>query len=139
MSSNLKDYQRQKLYDWENANVYRGRFIPFDYITTYVARVWEAEGLKHPPLVDTVGKNCRRKLADGCRSKVRFRAEGAHESVILHELAHAMTCNVDDTGDWHGPEFVGTYMRLLYNHMNVPLFALWFSATQAGLDFVKKL
>jgi hypothetical protein len=83
-------------------------------------------------------KGCKRKLADGCRSKVRFQAEGAHESTILHELAHSLTCNVDDTGDWHGPEFVGTYMALLSRHMGVALFSLWYSARLAGLDFVQK-
>jgi hypothetical protein len=139
MTQHLKDYQREKLYTWERSNVPQGRWIPFDQLTAYVANVWEAEGREHPPLVEALRKGCKRKLADGCRSKLRFQSEGAHESTVLHEIAHALTCNVDDTGDWHGPHFVGVYIRLLSRHMGQAIFALWYSADRIGLDFVKKL
>lgn len=140
MTARERDYQRQKVYDWERVSVPSGRFIPFAEIPGYVAEVWSAYGRVCPPLIQTVPKNARRIRADGCRGVLRFNAKGEVESVILHELAHALTSNVDDTGDWHGPAFVGWYMKLLADNIKgTSLFALWYSAERANLDFERKL
>lgn len=37
--------------------------------------------------------------------------------------------------DWHGPIFVGNYIRLLEKYMRIPRLHLIASATAAGLDF----
>lgn len=129
-----RDYQRSKVYAWEKKHLPSGRMVPFGEIQDYVNRVWEAEGLKYPPIVKPMnaldlhaGKANRRYCL--------FPKKGATEHTILHEVAHSLTTNFEDDGDRHGPNFVGMMMKLMEKHLDVSLLSMWHSAKVAKVDF----
>lgn len=129
-----RDFQRSRMYKWENENVPQGAWIDFNDIEAYVKQVWAAEGLLYPPLVQII--RARGATAgDATRNTLRFPEEGASEAVILHEIAHAMTSNVHEESDAHGPTFTGVFIDLVAKHMNVSKIMLWHTAQKAGVKF----
>lgn len=131
-----RDYQRSKVYRWEN-EIVRPRdtkpVVPFTKAQSLVNAIWMAEGLHHPPRVEPMPMQARRVLATGSRTTVRL-PPVVPTYVLLHEIAHAMTSDLDD-GDRHGPQFVGNYMRLLERFAGIPQPLLWYSAKEQGVDF----
>jgi len=128
-----RDYQKSKVYAWEN-QFPNGEHLSHSDIPAYVKKVWEVAGLKWPPLVETLhGKD--QHLGKANRHYVYFSKNGAAELTILHKLAHTMTSTIHNHTDAHGPQFVGVFMRLLVEHLNIPLPLLLFSAQKAGIDF----
>lgn len=70
-------------------------------------------------------------LGTGHRLRLRFLAHKPTPTwVILHEMAHALTC-----GDGHGPNFVGVYMQLVERWLNIPQALLHYTAREAGVKF----
>lgn len=133
----MKDYQKQKVYDWENVVI---PIVPCRHVTLSRAQVlidglWLAEGLLYPPAVVPLPKQTRKAWAKGCRTEIILPEEGVPEWVLIHELAHAMSGHEEGYLDWHGPIFVGNYIRLLEKYMRIPRLHLIASATAAGLDF----
>ncbi len=131
-----RDYQKSRVYSWEN-QFPRGGHVTFDNLQRYVDCIWHGKlfNLKWPPIVYALAPQERKAIGKGNRASVLFPLEGSTELVILHELAHSMTSTADGHTDAHGPKFVGVYMRLLCEHLNVPLPLLMYSATRAGIDY----
>jgi len=114
------DAAARRLYAWEDAVVApRDRsLVPFAQLQSLVDHVWAAEGLRWPPRVRPLPKQARRTVARATRTAIEAPAE-LPSWVLLHELAHAMTSDVDGSNAGHGPQFVATYVRLLVRYAGV--------------------
>jgi len=134
----VRDYQRQRVYDWENRNIEPkdSSIIPYAQAQMMVNYIWEQEGLLFPPSVREMPKQNRTVEAKANRSNVWVKPEGISSWVLLHELAHSLTTKTfDEDSQRHGPAFVGVYMRLLEKHLRIPLPLLMYSAQKEKVDF----
>lgn len=106
----------RRLYAWENRVVapLDRSVVPFERMQAIVDHVWAAEGLEWPPRVRP-RKATKATLATGSRLAIEAPAN-LPTWILLHEIAHAMTSTAEDAGDGHGPDFVGTYVRILVRH-----------------------
>lgn len=106
----------RRLYAWENRVVapLDRSVVPFERMQDIVNYVWAAEGLQWPPRVRP-RRASKATLATG--SRLAIEAPPSLPSwILLHEIAHALTSSAEGAGDGHGPDFVGTYLRLLARH-----------------------
>jgi hypothetical protein len=135
----MRDYQKAKVYAWEqkvaNTIAHQNRTtVKFENAQTVVDGVWLAMSLLYPPNVVPIAKQERRAWAKADRTKVYLPAE-IPTWVLLHELAHSMTMDIEGYGDRHGPRFVGMYMRLLEKFLGVSLLMLMASANIEGVKY----
>lgn len=133
----MRDFQKSKVYSWENKYVgieYGGDRVEFDNIQSIIDYVWREMGLEYPPIAVLFSKNAK-KQGTANRTSIRFR-EYSTTWIILHEVAHSMTSDLDGSYR-HGPQFVGVYMKLLEKFMNISPTYLWWSATESGVTFDK--
>jgi hypothetical protein len=127
----MKDYQRQRVYDWEDV-VVAARcpgVVPFANSQTYIDGVWLANGWERPPQAAPMPQRkdgVRIASATYGEIKLSLQTPGW---VILHELAHALT------DDRHGPNFVGMYIDLLERVEQLPRLLTMFTLKQAQIDF----
>lgn len=114
----------RRLYAWENRVVapLDRSVVPFDRMQAIVDHVWAAEGLQWPPRVRP-RKASRATLATGSRLAIEA-PPSLPTWILLHEIAHALTSTAEGAGDGHGPDFVGTYVRLLVRHCRLDREAL---------------
>lgn len=114
------DYQKQDVYAWEREAIapHDLSHIPFEQVQSIINFIWEGEGLKYPPLVQRLsGAQRIGALARANRHAVWIREEGLPTWVLLHELAHSMTCDHSEDQEicgHHGKSFVGVYMKLVF-------------------------
>ena len=134
----MRDFQKSKVYAWEDKFIPEGQHVPFEQIKLIVDYVWEKESLKYPPLIEKSNKNDK-ALGRGCRSKLFFPENGASTKTILHEIAHALTCDVNDRTNHHGADFVGIYIQLVDKHMNIKggQMFLWHTANISNVQVNK--
>ena len=126
----------RRLYAWEDRVVApcdRSR-VPFAQLQALVDHVWAGEGLRWPPRVRPLPRQARRTVARATRLAIEAQAE-LPTWVLLHELAHAMTCTADGGHDGHGPAFVGIYLRLLVRYARLDRDALERSLAESGIPF----
>jgi len=132
----MRDYQKAKVYAWED-QVVAPRVslqIPFERAQQYVDGVWIAHGWQHPPLVGLMAKQNKKHLADGCRTQIRIR-DTTPAWLILHELAHTLTCDIDGRSDGHGPDFVGIYIQLLEDVEKISRLMCVYTLNGAKIDY----
>lgn len=131
----MRDLQQGKVYKWEMKAIAPHDYtkVDFNAIEAIVKYVWDNEGLKYPPIVKLMAKQ---KLAGGTgnRNIVQF-PESTYTWIILHELSHAMTCNVNGESNQHGALFLGIYMQLASRYLKIPMNILTESADKDGLRF----
>lgn len=132
----LMDYQRQRVYDWEDQfiNADKSLVLP-EQAQSLVDYIWKEEGLSHPPRVQLLTKAATRKEASANRMGLWMHERGTKTTVLLHELAHSMTSTFDGGSCQHRPRFVGVYMQLLNKYARIDLPLLMFTAKQAGVEF----
>jgi hypothetical protein len=120
-----RDAAARRLYAWEDAVVAPRdlSLVPYARLQSLVDHVWAAEGRHFPPRVRPLPKQARRTVARASRTGIEAPAE-LPSWVLLHELAHALVADVDGNGLDHGPDFVGTYLRLLVTHARMDRAAL---------------
>jgi hypothetical protein len=112
------DAQRSRVYAWERQIVAprdQSR-IPRGAMQPMVDAIWADLGLRWPPKVEPMPKNARKTFATGSRLRLRMPTE-APSWVLLHELAHALTCTHEGHSAEHGPIYVGVYAMLLERYM----------------------
>ncbi len=126
-----------QLYAWEDAVVApRDRsLVPFARLQALVDHVWAAEGRRWPPRIRPLPKQARRIVARASRTAIEAPAE-LPSWVLLHEIAHALTAEVDGTHAGHGPAFVGAYLRLLERHARMDRAVLEATLTEAGIAWI---
>jgi hypothetical protein len=129
-----RDPHARKLYAWEVATVApRDRSkVPFARLQALVDHVWAEEGRKWPPRVRPLPKQARGTVARATRTAIEAPPE-LPSWVLLHEVAHALTADVDGHHAGHGPEFVAAYLRLLVRHARLERALLEDSLAAAGI------
>jgi hypothetical protein len=129
-----RDRHAAKLYAWEDKVVApRDRsLVPFARLQALVDHVWAEEGRRWPPRVRPLPKQARRTVARATRTAIEAPAE-LPSWVLLHEIAHALTAEVDGNHAGHGPDFVGAYLRLLVRHARLDRAMLEESLAKAGI------
>jgi hypothetical protein len=132
------DSAARKLYAWEDAVVAprdRSR-VPFARLQSLVDHVWTAEGLRWPPRVRPLPRQARGTVARATRTAIEAPPE-LPSWVLLHEVAHALTSDVDGSHAGHGPDFVGLYLRLLVRHVRLDRALLEATLAEAGIAWTR--
>jgi hypothetical protein len=130
------DPQAWKLYAWEDAVVAprdRSR-VPFTRLQALVDHVWAESGRRWPPRVRPLPRQARRTVARATRTAIEAPPE-LPSWVLLHEVAHALTCDVDGNGLGHGPDFVAAYLDLLVRHARLDRAMLETTLAEAGIQW----
>lgn len=111
------DSAARRLYAWEDRVVapLDASRVPFAQLQALVDHVWQAEGLRWPPRVVPLAHQARRTVARATRTRIEAPVV-LPSWVLLHEVAHAMTMDVEGRGAGHGADFVGLYVALLERH-----------------------
>jgi len=132
-----RDYQRSRIYAWEDRHIHsRDRsVISFEQAQSIVDYVWAEAGRTHPPKVVAISKTATRSVATANRLRIRIPRHGIKTTVLLHEIAHSMTGDIDKPGD-HGAACAGTFMQLVSRHIaTFELAELMRIAELEGVDF----
>ncbi len=129
------DYQQKRVYAWERKHVapFDTAKISIETAEQIVNYVWAEEGLQHPPKVEYI-RDKRARSATGCRLKVRFPDGLLYSWVVLHELAHAMTSNVDGASCQHGPKYMKVYINLLHKYQRLDYLQMKATAKMENVD-----
>jgi hypothetical protein len=133
-----RDFQRQKVYDWEAKYIepQDKSKVDFESAQKIVDYVWAQEGLSYSPKVVELPKQTKRACAKANRTRVLLPREGTvSTATLLHELAHSMTMTHDDEGDRHGEKFAGIYMQLLDRYLKIPLVVSMHTAAKMKVKY----
>jgi hypothetical protein len=90
------------------------------------------QGWKCPPAVEPLPRQPSATLASATRLSIFLPAK-TPSWCLLHELAHAMTSDVDANSDGHGPIFMGVYLKLIARYLRLDPDRLLESAAVAGI------
>ena len=129
-----RDRDARRLYAWEDSVVApRDRAkVPFARLQALVDHVWAGEGRRWPPRVRPLPKQARGTVARATRTAIEAPSE-LPSWVLLHEIAHALTADVDGDHAGHGPDFVAAYLRLLVTYARLDRATLEASLDAAGI------
>lgn len=129
-----RDYQRSRVYAWEEAVVApQGQApVPFAAAQGMVDAIWAESGLRWPPKVEPLARQSRRLLAHATRLELRL-PDNIPSWCLLHELAHAMAATHDGGSDGHGARFMGLYVGLLARYLRLDRARLLDSLGAAGI------
>jgi hypothetical protein len=83
-----------------------------------VDAIWTDMGLQFPPCVEPTPGQASATLASATRLSIFLPAQ-IPSWCLLHELAHAMTSDVDGSSDGHGPIFMGVYLKLIARYLRL--------------------
>jgi len=130
------DPQQKRVYAWERLVISPTDTskISIEVAEQIVKYVWAEEGLEHPPKVEYIRDKRGNRSATGSRLKLRFPDGLLYSWVVLHELAHAMTSNVDGASAQHGPRFVQVYINLLSKYQGFDMLLLLHTAKQNNVE-----
>lgn len=134
-----RDYQRQRVYDWELREL-RARLLPswgsvelgdLPSVQRFLDGVCERERVSRV-VVDVGTGNRRRGCCKGPNwiriAQVAVASRTWEPWYLLHELAHCFDWRANgpygespahNPGGWHGPRFVAYYADLLVAHLDV--------------------
>jgi hypothetical protein len=93
-------------------------FIAFGNAQAMVDAIWMDFGLKYPPAVEPLPRQSSATIARASRLSICLPAR-TPSWCLLHELAHAMTSDVDGSSDGHGPIFMGVYLKLISRYLRI--------------------
>ena len=132
------DSAARRLYAWEDGVIApRDRsLVPFARLQALVDHVWAAEGRRWPPRVRPLPKQARSTVARASRTAIEAPPE-LPSWVLLHEIAHALTAEVDGSHAGHGPDFVAAYLRLLVRHVRLERGLLEATLAEAGIAWAR--
>jgi hypothetical protein len=97
-----------------------------------VDAIWADMGLQFPPEVEPLPSQSSATLASATRLAVYLPTQ-IPSWCLLHELAHAMTSDVDGSSDGHGPIFMGVYLKLIARYLRLDPDRLLESAAMEGI------
>ena len=138
----MRDYQKSKAYAWEERAilVHDKTLVSHEYATQLLDYVWSEEGLSHPPKLRVFEHKTKSCNANASRLRINMQPEGITASILIHEIAHSMTCALDASieGNWvidmHGPDWMGIYIKLAGKYLRLDVDKLLESARKEGLD-----
>jgi hypothetical protein len=93
-------------------------FIAFGKAQPMVDAIWSEMGLKYPPAVEPLPRQSSATIARASRLSICLPAQ-TPSWCLLHEIAHAMTSDVDGGSDGHGPIFMGIYLKLISRYLRI--------------------
>jgi len=127
------DPQRRKVYAWEDKHIakYDTKLMTLDEAQDFINFVWYTSGRDHPPCVNLARKNARK--ATGSRLKITIPEKMLYRWILLHEVAHSFTSDVNGASHQHGPKFMKVYISLLEKHLCIPLPLLMYTVKEAGV------
>lgn len=128
----MKDYQVSKVYRWES-NLPTGGRVKFEQAQSFVNYIWADMGYMYPPKVMLLDNPNGRIEGKANRTGLWLKPEVTMQT-LLHELAHSFTAELDGYIDFHGPDFVGIYVKLMHKYMNVDLFEMIKTLAVAKID-----
>jgi len=128
------DYQKSKVYSWEDAVVrpMDQTRITLKEAQDWVDFIWANEGRTHPPKIRT--DHNKKGGADATRTAIRVTPGSMFLWIMTHELAHSLL----DDGEvrhGHGPKFVETYVKLLDKYMRIPDMMLKYTLQKHKVDW----
>lgn len=111
----MRDFQRQRVYDWEDTFVAPNvplRYAPIETLRIICGHMWSQMKFENPPRVDY---NSRYKVkSTGGRYEILLSSTQRNEFTLVHEMAHSMNRKEDrKVYDGHGPNYVADYCALL--------------------------
>lgn len=112
----MRDFQRQKVYDWENEHIrpkMSNAIKPIETLQLLADHMWSNLGLENPPKVNFYDRY--KAKSTGGRYNIKLMRSMATEFVLAHELAHSLNQreDFDDRYDSHGPKYVADYITVL--------------------------
>lgn len=111
----MRDFQRQRLYNWELAHAARlvpslaTRFETLEECAEFVSELCRRIGSHRSRM--TIGSGCGRRRGCGGPREIKLPTWTRSAWYIAHEVAHG--CNDTMQGGWHGPKFCRVYAALL--------------------------
>ena len=122
----MRDYQKQRVYNWEQKHVYPKmprELLDISTMRVITNHVWSAIGMVCPPKVN-INKAYKTK-STGNRSQILIMPGMNRQTVLIHEIAHSLNLREDATDrfDWHGPNYVADFVSLLVKFYG---FDVWF-------------
>jgi len=129
-----RDSQRGRVYAWENRIIapHDSTFVAYGRAQAMVDAIWADTGLRFPPGVEPLPSQSSATLASATRLSI-FLPVQIPSWCLLHELAHAMTSDVDGNSDGHGPIFMGVYLKLIARYLRLDPDRLLESAADDGI------
>lgn len=136
MSQHHRDYQKTALYRWEDEYIRprSKRVIERKDAQTFIDGVFLCERLLYPPKVEPMPKQATTILATGNRHVIQL-PEALPAWVIVHELAHTLTSEVEHNFEGHGPDYVGIYIKMLDKYCDIPLALSMFTLTKTKVRY----
>jgi hypothetical protein len=101
-----------------------------------VDAIWSDMGLRYPPAVAPLSPKATATIARADRLSILL-SDRTPSWCVLHELAHAMTSDVDGRSDGHGPVFMGVYVRLIERYLRLDPQVLIDSLRHAGIEIAR--
>ncbi len=132
--SGPRDSQRGRVYAWENRIIapHDSTLVAYGRAQDMADAIWTDMGLQFPPCVEPLPGQASATLASATRLSIFLPAK-TPSWCLLHELAHAMTTDVDGSSDGHGPIFMGVYLKLISRYLRLDPDRLLESAAVAGI------
>ncbi len=129
-----RDIQRGRVYAWENRIIapHDSTFVAYGRAQAMVDSIWADMGLQFPPGVEPLPSQSSATLASATRLSIFLPAQ-IPSWCLLHELAHAMTSDVDGSSEGHGPIFMGVYLKLIARYFRLDPDRLLESAAVDGI------
>ena len=126
-----RDRQRQKVYNWENAQPWmnkKGGELTYEEIEVILKKLRPNATLKK-------GKDGQKASASFWGREITIPAWATTWGVVLHEIAHCLTPSLEEGA--HGPEFVGCYCSLVHHFhpMHPEISELAESLRKVNVDF----
>ena len=132
-----RDNQRQKVYNWEHANI---PGWPASASSPPVLSLEECEALikricaDYRASVPVIKDGRRNRNASAGAYIIKLPRWSRFGPVVLHEMAHVILNQKAPSVAGHGPEFMRLYLDLLAKYAKLPLRELRSSAAKAGLQ-----
>lgn len=129
----MTDYQRQRVYNWQDRYLNDRSVVPIDQAQNLVNYLWAEFGLKYPPLVEPIHVNTKRWAGTANRNVICLQPTVATRTIV-HEVAHSMTMTLDGDSCGHGPFFMGVYAKLLDHTRIMSIPEALYTCKLAGVD-----
>ena len=107
--------------------------IDFAAARSMVDAIWSDMDLRYPPAVERLSRRATVTIASANRLSLSL-PDRTPAWCLLHEIAHAMSTEVDGRSDGHGPVFMGLYVRMLVRYLRFDEVCLLASLREAGIS-----
>lgn len=131
-----RDYQKSKVYAWE-WDAFRSKDvskIPHANAQGLIDYIWTQEGLVYPPRLEKLHQRVTSYAGKANRNNI-WLPDHTTNSVLIHEIAHSMTCHSEGESDGHGKDYVGVFMKLLEKYMKIPMPLMMYTAQKHNVEF----